>query len=251
MGRLRHRHLPGLPRAGARLRRSRRGHALRHHHRRNGYDSYRGASYVIYGSGIGPAGTQVIDDAADTRLTGAGSSNYFGGYTSQIPGDLNDDGYDDLLVGQHQANSYAGACYIFFGGTSEIRGGVGEDRADVTINGSGSSTYLCQGRPAVGDFDGDDLDELIVGAYRQTSGSGSYNGASYVFETGPDFGVVDVLDYGDAAHVIVGPSGSNTYFGYQQVAGDVNGDGYDDLIVGAYGENGSDGVGYVFFGNSI
>ena len=216
-----------------------------------GYSSYSGASFVIYGSGVGPSGTQVITDAADTELTGASTSNYFGGYSNQIPGDLNDDGYDDLVVGQYQANSYAGACYIFFGGSKEIGGGSGPDRADVTINGSGSSTYLCYGRPAVGDFDNDGVPELVVGAYRQSSGSGSYNGASYVFTAGPDFGTDDELDYGDAVHTINGPNGTYAYFGYHQAAGDVNGDGYDDLVVGAYGDSGYDGVGYVFFGNSI
>lgn len=217
-----------------------------------GYNSYAGGSFVIYGTGGMPTGTQVVSDASDATFTGSTSYEYVGGYMTQIPGDINDDGYDDLMIGHYQASSYAGACYVVLGDSTQLRGGVAASKADVTIKGSGSSTYLCYGRPSLADFNNDGVAELVVSAYRQSSGSGTYNGATYLFEAGADFGNTAELTVTDDPLVeISGPSGSYAYFGYQTSTGDFNGDGYDDLVSSAYGAYGYGGGVYMFFGNSI
>jgi len=216
-----------------------------------GYNSYSGGVFGIYGSGSAPSGTQVITDAADFTYQGASSSSYFGQYSTQIPGDLNDDGYDDLVVGQYQANSYAGAVYVFFGEADELGGGDSGD-ADVTINGSGSSTYLGYGRTAMGDFDNDGQNELAVGAYRQSTGGQNYNGGIYLYTVDADFGTTTTeYDLADAVHTIDGPTSTYAYMGWHVASGEFNGDGFDDLMSGAYGNNGYKGTGYVWFGNSI
>ncbi|MFK7927790.1 MAG: MopE-related protein [Myxococcota bacterium] len=216
-----------------------------------GYSSYTGAAFIVYGNGAMPSGEQEVQDAADTILTGASTYTYVGGYMNDVVGDINDDGYNDLIVGDYRANSYGGACHVVFGGASEIKGGVASKRADVVINGQGSSTYLCQGRPTMGDYNSDGVAELVMGASRQTTTTGSYNGALYLFQGGSTFGAVSELTIEDALITLEGPPGSYAYFGRHAATGDFNGDGYDDLTTGAYGASGYNGQGYIWYGNSI
>ncbi|MBK8981988.1 MAG: FG-GAP repeat protein [Ignavibacteria bacterium] len=81
---------------------------------------------------------------------------------------------------------------------------------------------------------------LIVGAY----GFSSSTGKTYVFFGGAGMNnVADVTMTGEATGDFFGASVSS--------AGDVNGDGYSDLIVGAYGYSSSTGRAYVFFGSAV
>ena len=223
-----------------------------------GFSSYAGASFVVYGTGVLPTGTQVVSEASDATFVGSSSYSYVGGYLTQIPGDINDDGYDDLIVGHYQANGYAGACYINFGGASEMKGGDAAGSADVTIVGQGRSTYLCYGRTALADFNNDGSNELVVGSYRASTGSGTYNGGAYLFQAGSGFGLeedgvteLDEYQLEDATEVIEGQPGSYGYFGMHLSSGDFNGDGYEDLYAGEYGANGYSGAGHIFLGNSL
>jgi len=102
--------------------------------------------------------------------------------------------------------------------------GVGS--ADVTITSeAGSSTYGTYGLAAA-DIDGDGNDGVLFGSYAASS----YAGKVFVFH-----GITSGTDTDtDSADVTFSGSGSSSYVGYNVTGGDIDGDGYDDLVISAY-----------------
>jgi hypothetical protein len=149
--------------------------------------------------------------------------------------DLNGDGYSDLAVADKSSvngKSSAGRVYIYFGETTP------DDTVDLTLAGEGVSNYEIFGSSiAGGDFNADGYCDLAIGA----SGYSSNAGKVYVFLGGPAMdGIADAS---------MAPSGS--YFGYSVASGgDVNGDGFSDLAVGAWAYNSAAGRTYVYYGGT-
>ncbi|WP_413171702.1 integrin alpha [Anabaena azotica] len=108
---------------------------------------------------------------------------------------------------------------------------------------------------SAGDINGDGFDELIIGAYAADP-NGSYSGQSYVV-FGKNGGFTSALNLSDLngsnGFIINGITAFDNFGRSVSSAGDVNGDGFDDLIIGALGAdpNGSiSGQSYVVFGKS-
>ena len=115
------------------------------------------------------------------------------------------------------------------------------------INGDGGSTYSGYSVSAAGDVNGDGLADLIVGAYQ----ANSYGGRSYVV-FGRTTGTVELSAVaGGTGGFVINGDNKSTFSGFSgSAAGDVNGDGLADLIVGAYAANDNGGRSYVVFGKS-
>jgi Ca2+-binding RTX toxin-like protein len=224
---------------------------------------YAGASYIVFGR---PAGTASIEMSGlngnnGFRLSGVpGDSS---GRSVASAGDVNGDGYADLIVGAPYADSHgtdSGLSYVVFGKASGFAASI-----DLSsLNGSngfklsGPATWAKSGFSvaSAGDFNGDGLADLIVGAKGAYS-TGFDAGASYVvfgkasgFAANVDLSTLDGSNgfalWGEAANDKSGLSVAS--------AGDVNGDGYDDLIIGASSAdpNGSgSGASYVVFGGAF
>src|SRR5262245_35630690 len=156
-------------------------------------------------------------------------------------GDVNGDGYDDLVVGAHfyPSEGGRGRAYLFFGGPAI------DTVADLVIptpTGNNIAWFGISVAPA-GDFNGDGYPDFIVGA--RNAGA---PGKAYIFFGGPALDTTpDVILTGES-------TGSATWFGNSVAsAGDINGDGFDDVIIGspAYGTSVSQvGRVYVYFGGS-
>jgi len=191
-----------------------------------GYNSNTGRAYLYFGG-------STMDNAVDVLLTGAGTDNSFG-YSLAGPGDVNKDGYDDVLVGALGANS----SYIYYGGNSM------DNTADVTITGETAGTFFGCSVAGVGDVNNDTYADVIVGAFAYNS----YRGRAYVYYGN------SIMD--NTADIILDGELTMDYFGNSvSGAGDVNNDGYHDVIVGSYGWNGVDmdpytGRAYIYFGGS-
>ncbi len=207
-----------------------------------------------------------LTSAQGTAIYGVDAGDK-GGWSVSHAGDVNGDGYDDLLIGapfadaSGNAKSYAGETYLVFGGASlaatinlQALGSSG-----VTIFGADANDYSGRSVSGAGDVNGDGFDDLLIGAYAaDSSGNSRANaGESYVIFGGSSLpSTINLASLGSAGLTIFGAEGSDISGKGVSAAGDVNGDGFDDLLIGAYGGDASGnnkslaGDSYVIFGSA-
>ncbi|MBW2736443.1 MAG: FG-GAP repeat protein, partial [Deltaproteobacteria bacterium] len=201
-----------------------------------------GTAYVYLGAATGPAPTPdiTLDNPIDQK------NGQFG--RSVSAGDVNGDGYADLIVGayyQDNIKSHEGTTYVFFGSAT------GPATApDIALDNPLNQEDGQFGRSvaSAGDLNGDGYGDLIVGASGQDNPE-SNEGTAYVYfgsPTGPlatpNVTFDNPLDQADRYF-------SNWVAG----CGDVNGDGYDDLIVSAHYQDNpeiKEGSAYLYFGST-
>jgi hypothetical protein len=198
-------------------------------------------AYVLYGkpAGFGAIALNPLDPANGFIVQGNGTNDYVGTGAAGL-GDFNGDGIDDFAIGSVSTNK----TYVIFGKAGgftsiDVNNLAAADGLTITGPSSGSTGYSIS---SAGDVNGDGLQDIILGSW-------STNTAYVVF--GRSGGNVDLNNLGSAGLLIQGPSSSR--FGYSvSEAGDVNGDGFDDVIVGALGTGAGGGpVGaYVIFGRN-
>ncbi|MCD6383463.1 MAG: FG-GAP repeat protein, partial [Thermoplasmata archaeon] len=118
------------------------------------------------------------------------------------------------------------------------------DRSLYSAVGSMNNQYFGYA-VATGDVNGDGKEDLVVGE-NQYSG-----GKVYIFYS-TSFNYLHTQRPSDEADVVISYRGTSysSYFGSSIAVGDANGDGYDDILIGAYGDDGYRGSAYLFFGNS-
>ncbi|MCK6528940.1 Ig-like domain-containing protein [Myxococcota bacterium] len=165
--------------------------------------------------------------AADGTIAGAAADDHAGVDVS-IAGDVDGDGYDDLLIGapfQHAAGTESGGAYLVLGpalGESDL------STAAAWFKGGAPGDLAGQAVAIVPDLDGDGYDEVLVGAPGADAG-GSGSGAAYLFY-GPVAGTLD-LSAADAR--LVGENAGDDFGGAVAAGGDLDGDGLPDLLIGA------------------
>jgi hypothetical protein len=192
-------------------------------------DAASGAGMVhVYLGGASGIGT-----VPSATLNGPGGTYTEFGSSVATAGDVNGDGYADLVVGAPRASSSAGSAYVYLGGAT----GLAATPA-VTLNGTdGANAYFGNSVACAGDVDGDGYADIVVGAPFGSSAPGSAS----VF-LGGSSGVSTT-----AAAKWTGPDGAGGGFGYSVAsAGDVNGDGHSDVVVGANGVSSATGSAYVY-----
>src|SRR3989338_2821300 len=214
----------------------------------DGGGTNRGRAYIFFGKKAGTGGlvaNVVLTDPDNT------DSDEFG-YSVSGAGDVNGDGYSDTIVGAYYANgggSARGRAYIFYGASSMTSP---DGAADVVLTDPDNTDYDYFGNSVAsgGDVNGDGYSDTIVGAYG-ADGGGTNRGRAYIFYGASSMTTPD----GSPDVVLTDPDNTNSHqFGYSvSGAGDVNADGFSDVIVGA---NGADGGGtnrgraYIFYGAS-
>ncbi|NBB15889.1 hypothetical protein GVN21_11030 [Caulobacter sp. SLTY] len=214
------------------------------HHSSNAGGASSGAAYVVFGKTSGWASTgplSGLDGSNGFRVVGSGGD--FLGQSLEVM-DINGDGIDDLLMGAPGAVAGAadsGAVYVVYGKTSGWAASLSVGDLDG-VNGMTLTTNLAAnlGRAVtnLGDINGDGREDVGIISSNTTTSYVLYGRAS----SGPSLLALNALDGSDGFQF------TNAYTASDIVnAGDVNGDGYDDLLVGSAPFAGS---AYVLFGSA-
>jgi hypothetical protein len=200
-------------------------------------ESSEGAAFVFYGSSRG------VNPTTGTRLESNWANANFGISVSRA-GDVDNDGYDDIIVGAsgyQVGTQHEGAIYVFYGSAAGIQTTTTDFVVGDVFNGQLGNSVA-----SAGDINGDGYADVIAGGWSGDRGQ-TYEGTAVVY-------------YGGAWGITFTPSTlleinmANANFGTSvSGAGDVNGDGFDDVIIGADGyANGTfdEGAAFIYYGSS-
>ena len=209
-----------------------------------GASSTRGRAYLV----LGPVSNDTTLAAVGISLVGQASGDAAG--TSVGMGDFNDDGYADILVGapgDDTDGAEAGAAYVLFGPVTQDRTlGL----ADAKLTGGDASAAAGAAVAGAGDLNSDDVADIAIGATGAQSGGAAVGGV-YLVMGGTTLSGTVVLPTGVAGQYL-GDAARDEAGGTLVSLNDVNGDGWDDLVVGAQGVDGTAtdvGAAYFLWGN--
>lgn len=188
-----------------------------------------------------------------------GDKVHLAGASVESAGDVNGDGYDDVLVGAPGANNgenlAAGRAYVVFGrpggaplGLNHVEAGIG----GFAMLGTGHNFLTGESVSPAGDVNNDGLADVLVGA-AQAGGDETSEGRAYVVfgKTDTDSLILDDVGAEGKGFLIEGEEDGDRAGRAVAAGGDINGDGYDDILVGSFRHdiNGdSSGRAYAIFG---
>jgi hypothetical protein len=198
--------------------------------------------------------------AVDTLYRAAGGGYFYQNWVQAMPGlyaaeagdrhgyalatgDFDGNGYPDLAAGSpgegllDYADNHEGIVSVAYGTSTGLHGEIVIfDQHATGVAETPEAQDQFGSALAVGDFDGNGYDDLAVGVpYEDIAGAGNDAGVVHVFYGG--MGGLSSSQFVDEGSVPGGDAEGDDRFGAALAAGDFDGDGYDDLAVGALGED--------------
>ena len=195
------------------------------------------------------------ENAKTTRISGGEPEEFTGWAVSS--GDIDGDGYFDVIIGDYSANPSggveAGATYIIYG-SEKI-----ESITTIDLDGLPSDVTRIYGDNAgdrsgwsvsSGDFNGDGYSDVIIGAYHANPMGRNIAGETYIIYGSSEIKSIASIDLDGTPPDVTRIYGENAhdYSGISVSSGDINGDGYSDVIIGAYQVG--RGKTYIVYGSS-
>ncbi|MHC5110736.1 MAG: S8 family serine peptidase [Planctomycetota bacterium] len=217
-------------------------------------DANHGEAYIVFGSTNSLAGQLLrpawLDGINGFILRGANSGD-FTGQSVDFAGDINNDGFDDIMIGAHTwdlgEQSSTGRVYVVYGNPGPHSTLFPLADLDPANGGDGTRGFILQGADAsdqtgfslsaAGDVNGDGFDDMLVGAYPAAPDEMPFAGKTYLVFGGSNPGGIGLLDLagldgtdGVTFHGIDGADLSSHHLSH---ANDVNDDGFDDFMIAA------------------
>ena len=230
------------------------------------YYSYSsGGAYLVFGNeqGVLPSELGAMTPDEGIRIESDSDLMEVGSVAIGI-GDYNGDGFDDILVNGTAIGEFDYYAYQYYGSENHayvIYGGAGPwtdidlDELDqsrgIELTGSDQLWSYRHSMAALGDIDGDGFDDFGVGQWLDDTGGNNAGGVTVML--GGDHGAagLDLTALPPGNGFFVGGTIADSFTGRSvAAAGDMNGDGIDDFLIGAPGANGGAGMVYVIYGRT-
>ncbi len=223
-----------------------------------------GTGYVVFGKASGFTATlnlSNLDGSTGFQLDGVAENDHTSAAVSSA-GDVNGDGFDDVIVGARYADpngDNSGSSYVIFGKASGFSATLDlsnlNGRNGFRLDGVAKHDFLGETVSGAGDFNGDGFDDLMV-TTQSSSPNTSYGGTFIVFGKASGFDATVTLSELDSNDFLTfnGLAPGDGSIGVVSGAGDVNGDGFDDVMMSLpyASPNGNDsGSSYVIFGGNF
>jgi hypothetical protein len=198
--------------------------------------THAGKVYLFFGKASGWA-MDVNATSANASFIAEGAGDAGGGAgegTGLCGGDINGDGLSDIVIGMPQnddAGSNRGQVYIIFGKTSGWQKNVGLAQADASYRGEYNGDWLGRYADCDGDVNGDGIDDLVMASSVNDENGVDAGQVYIVFGKSSGWTMDTNVSKADAS--VLGESGGDSAGISVAIAPDMNGDGIDDILIGA------------------
>ena len=209
-----------------------------------------GQTYLIFGKESGWTMDTVLSNA-DASFIGENPDDNSGRAVA-IVGDVNGDGFDDIVIGARQCDDGgddAGKIYLVQGKATGWQMDSSLSTANASFVGEADGDLCGSWVSGAGDVNNDGYDDILIGSYHNDEG-GSMAGQAYLV-LGKSSGWAQGIDLSTVDASFIGEDGGDAAGCGVASAGDVNNDGYDDILIGAFGSDDgapSSGEAYLILG---